>query len=544
MLYMNFVRRIVHITRSIVRISGARFRLYTTVKGLRARRDAGLFDQLLRQVPAVDVAHSDTLRVFSNHGSHTGFYGKLYPLVAYELSRQGIPCCFLFKSQATGSHFPRLFVDSKEISNSLIVRNRIIRVADEASPGMLNDWELDYEGQKIETQGINFFPLIRTTLQASYKKYNIDFSDVSIRDNCQDLIATCDILVDYFLLLKKYARDTGKRIRIIGWEVNYIPNSVFKVLCGHFVEDRDVEFVDLARGYKHYFGYHFRDSFVSAANCTLLDVDSRMTITAADLRELEEDGSIHHEELISSIDGVISRQKESGAIDGRNEVVEKIEAYRRRGRNIFVLFAHLFYDTPIYDSSPAFEDMCCWIKETVQFFENREDLLLLKPHPVEIRPEFPEKAPNETLASLIEGKTMSNNIVLIHPQMFSLKELSKYMTCGLIWRSSAALELTYLRTPTIIAGNPVYNVLDLNYPRSREHYFQLIENVRELKVSSSQIEDVAKYLYILDNRKHYYIDAIGYDPGRNEYFWNKKALLECMAGTSQSLQQLTTIILT
>jgi len=503
-----------------------------------------LFEQLLRQVPGVDVDRSDTLCVFSNPGSDTGFYGKLYPLAAYELSRQGVPCYFLFKSQSIGSHFSRLFVDSKEISNLLTTRKRIIRIENEAAPGTHNNWVIDYEGQKMETQGINFFPLIRNTLIAIYKKYNIDFGDVSIRDHCQDLIATCDVLVYYFLLLKKYARDTGKKIRIIGWEGIYIPNSVFKVLCNHLVEGRDVEFVDLARGYKQYFGHHFKDSFVSVANCTHSNVYTRMTVTTADLRELEEDDSIHHEELISSIDGVIARQKESGAIDGRNEVVEKIEAYRRKGSNIFVLFAHLFYDTIIYDSSPAFKDMCCWIRGTVRFFEDREGLLLLKPHPSEIRPEFPEKAPNETLASFVKGEIMSNNIVLVHPKMFTLKELSEYMTCGLIWRSSAALELTYLRTPTIIAGTPIYNVLDLVYARSREHYFQLIENVRDLEVSSSQIEDVAKYLYILDNRKHYYVDAIHYDQERKKYHWNKQALLECMNGNNQSLQQLTKIILT
>jgi len=503
-----------------------------------------LFEQLLRRVSSVDVDQSDTLCVFSKPGSDTGFYGKLYPLIAYELSRQGVPCYFLFKSQSIGSHFSRLFVDSKEISNLLTTRKRIVRIEYEAGPGMYNDWVIDYEGQKMETQGINFFPLIRNTLITIYKKYNIDFGDVSIRDYCQDLIVTCDVLVYYFLLLKKYARDTGKKIRIIGLETNYTPNSVFKVLCSHFVEDRDVEFLDLARGNKAYFGYHFRDSFISVSNCTQFGVDNRNTVIEADLRELEAEGSIHHDELISSIDGVIARQKEGSAIDGRNEVVEKIEAYRCRGSNIFVLFAHLFYDHPIYDDSPAFEDMCCWIRETVRFFEDREDLLLLKPHPSEIRPEFPEKEPNETLASFVKGETLSSNIVLIHPRMFSLKELSEYMTCGLIWRSSAAFELTYLRTPTIIAGTPIYNVLDLGYARSREHYFQLIENVRDLEVSSSQIEDVAKYLYILDNRKHYYVDAIHYDQERKKYHWNKQALLECMNGNNQSLQQLTKIILT
>ena len=60
-----------------------------------------------------------------------------------------------------------------------------------------------------------------------------------------------------------------------------------------------------------------------------------------------------------------------------------------------------------------------------------------------------------------------------------------------------AMELTFLGVPCIIAGDPVYRAIPLNYSRDKSHYFQMIDGASELKVTQVQQNNVVKYLYLL-----------------------------------------------
>jgi len=93
-------------------------------------------------------------------------------------------------------------------------------------------------------------------------------------------------------------------------------------------------------------------------------------------------------------------------------MINLITDYRSNGKNIFVLFGHLFYDVGVDDSSFSFPDMSTWIRETILYFKDSEDLLLLKPHPVETL-----KETDETLYSFAKPLISSDNIRILNPLM-------------------------------------------------------------------------------------------------------------------------------
>ena len=144
--------------------------------------------------------------------------------------------------------------------------------------------------------------------------------------------------------------------------------------------------------------------------------------------------------------------------------------------------------------------MCEWIIETIKYFRGKEDLLLLKPHPAEFLTEQPKRTPNETLASFLRDTELPENILLLDIHQFSIKDLSPFISCGLIWRSSVAMELTFLEMPCIIAGNPIYRILDLSYAKNQEHYFNMIEQSHLTTVAEEQQLDIGTYLSMLDNK--------------------------------------------
>jgi len=482
--------------------------------------DQRLSHKLLKSITPVDMGSSDTIVIF-NQG-HSKYKVKLYALLSIELSKMGILSFFLYRNDLLLPYYPDFSVNGFKFSSSLTTNKQ--RYVMPAHPNSsFFEWDIDIENERIESQGVNFFPLIRNTLRVIQKRYNVQFTDENNEPNYEGYVKTCDLILKYFLLLKEYSKKNKKKIRLVGHESNYMPNGIFKILCDRFSENRDIEFVDLRRGYISYFGrHHFRDSYITCANLTNTKKQFAFAVSKAEMENFC-DKDIDAEVLSIPAARAIDKKVYHKPPARQKAVFAAIQKYRSEGKNIFCLFAHLFYDTPIDDSSASFAAMSEWILQTSEHFADKNDLLLVKPHPVEYVESEPNKRPQETLSSFLQNKINAENIILLEPHQFSISDLAPFLTCGLIWRSSVAMELTFLGVPCIIAGNPIYHAIPLNYSRNQSHYFQMIDSANELEVTQAQQNDVTKYLYLLKN-KHILVNSISYHRKLNKPCWNAKAL--------------------
>lgn len=489
--------------------------------------DDFLIKRILEQIEQLNILSSKKLFVFSHIRNR--FYLKLYIILAHALSKKGCPSCFLFndrisyhypfkpqnfneqiyffdkislKSFEAGTHFPNLTIDKTNINNSLVEEKSKTRIINryKINKTLYFDWDIDLTNEITKAKNIDFFPLLRTTLRAVLKRYNIDFTKKNVISKSKDMICSMDLLLQYLMLMKKFSKEKKKEIRIIGWEYNYIPNGFFNISCKELVENRDVEYIDISRGYKHYFGGHSRQSFFSAVNLTQSEYRNRNSISKNQVLQIIK--NVDKKEIEKPINIVFNKAKKSRQISNEQKpIIDKCKNFLKDENNVFVLFSHLFYDNPVYDCTNAFKDMCDWINYTIKIFNNSKDLLLLKPHPKEIRLDIPEAQPNETLESYIKEtySSLPSNIILLKPRTFNLYHLFPYITCGLIWKSSASNELSYLGKKCIISGpSPFKQALDdLNYSQSKEHYKTLIKNVKNLQVTDQQKIKIAAYIYAL-----------------------------------------------
>jgi len=198
-------------------------------------------------------------------------------------------------------------------------------------------------------------------------------------------------MLKYFLLLKEYSNKNKKKIRLVGYESNYMPNGIFKILCDRFSEERDIEFIDLRRGYISYFGeHHFRESYVTCANLTKTKMSFSFAVSRENMKNYDSN-KIGLDELSKPISNAIKKNVYDTSAKSQKDVIEKMKKSRSQGEKVFCLFAHLFYDTPVDDRSASFAGMCEWILETIRHFSEKEDLLLIKPHPVEFVKNEPKK---------------------------------------------------------------------------------------------------------------------------------------------------------
>ena len=493
---------------------------------------------LLKRIKPVDINNSEYIFIF-NHVKGN-YAGKLYALMLHALSKRGIASCFSYINDPVSRYYPRYDVDGHAISNVFMAekKTRCIKSVTDSNEGRLfYDWVVEIENEKIEAEGINFFPIIKSTLRSLQKRYNVFFVDENNQPVFGDLIKSCDRLLKYFLFLKDYSNKSGKKIRLVGWEISYVPNGVLKILCNQLSLNRDVEFIELDRGNMSYFGPdYWRESYVSAVNHTRIDSSFGWVASKEELAEFD-DNNIEFDKLLKPVSDAFEKDIYDEVPDNQKLIVQTIKKYKSQGKKIFVLFAHLFYDTPLGDETPAFNGMCDWIEETVKYFNRKEDLLLMKPHPSEDIKGEPKKKPNETLASFFEDTKLSENIILLEPRLFAVKDLSPFMSCGLIWRSSVAMELTFLGIPCIIAGNPYYNALDLNFVKSKAQYFDMIDRSHDLKVPEQLKVDIAKYTYLIE-KKHTHVDSITYNKKLKKIFWDGNALRKYLNDGDEKIESI------
>ena len=479
--------------------------------------------KILTKIAPTDIDKSDYIFIFNQADSR--FAEKLYILMAHELAKHEIPSYFLYENELIKRHLPRLVIDGCQIDQSLHVENKRFVKTNVWNDKSL-DWHIDIENKTVEAMGVNFFNLIETTLQKIQKRYNVFFYTHDHKSVFDELVRTCDILLNIYLQLRKYAVANQKKIRFVGLEVNLIPNGVFRILCETFSTDGLTELVELERGYMHYFGTNIKDSYVACGNLTKTKALTSWVMNRQEF-EASKNLAIDTKGIDIALEASIKRKRNLNETEESRRILDLIESYQKAGKKIYVLFAHLFYDTPIDDSSAVFGGMCAWIDETLNQFNNSDHLLLLKPHPVEIRIVNPKKMPNETLASYLSNKEFGDNIVLLPPDLFSVADLIPKMSCGLIWRSSVALELIYHGIPCIISGNPYYDILDINIVKSRDEYIRMIANSEKIKIENSQKDEIKLFLAMLRNR-YYHVEQICYNPKDRKHNWDKSALKNYM----------------
>jgi len=513
--------------------------MYKLLKLYNRWLDNHLTRNLLKSIKPVDINNAEY--IFILNPAHSKFAQKLYSLLSHELSTHGIPSCVLFQNDLLSPHYPRLNIDGYEISNSLaLIEKRFVKSLNKNQ--LFFDWKVQIQNEIIEAEGINFFPFIKNTLRVMQKRYNVFYKDENGNPVYRGLIQSCDILLKHFMLLKEYSQRHNKKIRFVGWEVSYIPNGIFKFLCDRLSQNRDVEFIELERGYIIYFGqHHLRESFITCSNLTKNKLPFGLVISKDELKEIQNE-KIELDELCKPLSNAADKKIYSTIPENQKKIIATIQDYKSRGKRVFVLFAHLFYDTPVDDESPAFNGMGDWIIETVKYFDEKKDLLLIKPHPSELRKDLPKKAPNETLASFLHDTTLSKNIIILEPRLFTIKDLSPFISCGLIWRSSVALELTFLGIPCIIAGKPYYTELNFSFASDKEDYFRMIKQSHQIQVTDKQKIDVARYVYLLES-KHVHVDCISYDTKFRKFYWNRRALRNFLKNGNENIKSLVANIL-
>ena len=456
------------------------------------------------------------------------FYRLLYFIISIRLKRKGYSCYFLFKNTSFDLRSDTLIYNNFKLSNSLYQKTRFLETIGKLPPEKYRPrYKIDLENKKIIIGELNFFDLIEACLRPKYKIYSIDYSNDTVISEINKMVESCRLIVGYFLMIREYQKENNCNIKFVAKENIYIPASVFRMLCAFYNNENSLEYIGLARGYPSYLmKKHFRYPFLVLNNFSRTKVHQSIAIIESDFRRFKTECS---PKLISDI-----LDYETKLLKSQKQTNTRNINYTNNDSYTFLMLPHLFYDVEVDDSSSVFDGMDNWILKTVEFFMVNQNMrLLIKPHPTEFLYHGEEsKKPNETIFSLLKEITITENIEILDNNL-SIADYSDKIDCGLVWRSTAGLELTLNDVPIIISGMPYYKIiLSEEQANSREDYFSRIKQFEEKTVDRDNKIDAALYLHYLRNYKHFDLNIADYKIKTNSMVWHKEGIIKCIEGVN------------
>lgn len=344
------------------------------------------------------------------------------------------------------------------------------------------DWNINWSGQTVEAEGINFYQGFYEWLSRYVRRYFVypDISPAAMKLFKTQLLRSDSMLraaekVFQNVVLK------GLPVIILSGQPHAPPYSIMREYCmskNHPL----MSFIFSSVAYESYFS-NLGSKF--ATTMCVTDMTKYPDHRAPFLARKDQFEKWY--ELNSSNPEFLDKAKELinvnrvGSISNDKEIaiINYIKEMKEQGKKIICAFGKVPVDLSVpYDGGPAHKDMSDWITHTVEVCSNHEDIILfVKPHPHEIRPEISMDLVEgfEDLIQTIPG----DNVHILGHRDINGHALAPYLDLALLYNGSSGLELAAQGVPVIMAsyfGRLDYPV-DLIYPENREQYAVFIKSL-------------------------------------------------------------------
>jgi len=369
-------------------------------------------------------------------------------------------------------------------------------------------WSVDLPAGVFRADGVDLYPVLQSKLGRIFRAYRLDWDDPEVGDAAARAVASARAAHGAAALAVRAGAGRGIPVRFVGTEHVYVPAGVPNLMCEASGPGGPAEFVDLGDAYAHYFtgGEYVDQSFMAVRNITRHGVVSRHIVLRDEFDRWADGVPVGRREALVAEARALVRQDWTGRAGRPPEadaLLDRVRAHRAAGGRAACLFGHLAFDVGApRDDGPAHRDMVDWLGDTLDAVRGTDVLLLVKPHTVEARHK-PSRAPRQRLADLVPGP-LPPNAVMLDPLWFNAFELFPEIDLGLVWRSSAAIELTLSGIPSVVCGSTAYYrlALDLPSPRDRADYRRLIGRGALPAVTPEEAERAALLLAFLPGERY------------------------------------------
>ena len=366
-------------------------------------------------------------------------------------------------------------------------------------------WYINWSKKEVIADDINFYQGFYECLSTRSRKY---FVDINKPENYKQFCTVLKHSDACLTICKKIFNDLVEQRKIpvvfVAGNSHIPPYSIFRDFA-RCKNHKLMSFVSASIAYENYFS-----NLGSKTSHTMCVTDMTLYpnlrapfLPRRDMFEKWYEKNRNNDEFLLKTSKLIQVNRTGSSNNTQKiELINFLKKQKILHKKVICCFGKIPVDLNVpYDGGPAHEDMADWINHTISICGGNEDIILLiKPHPHELRPEIALDLV-EGFADLISVEIKSNIYILNHKEI-NTHELVPYLDLAILWNGSSSLELTAQGVSVMMCsyfGKHDYPV-DLIYPADRAHYEQYLLNL-----------DFAKPNEELRNRAAFLITYMGTD---------------------------------
>ncbi|MEL7012933.1 MAG: hypothetical protein AAFO72_06600 [Pseudomonadota bacterium] len=342
-------------------------------------------------------------------------------------------------------------------------------------------WDVDWDQRRIVCLEMNFWQPIFEMIGRTFRCFRPDMR----HPGAQELLRQSIVRLDRALFVcEKIFIELAREnlpIRFVSRNWQYPPVAAFEIYCREKGWQRNMHFVAVGQGYEIYYS-NLSDRYGSTAG--LRDLTVHRGTRGPTFAVPERFAAWYEQQESAQFDTAVAQWIEMDRAGvgmelgpEAREVRRRVDAHRASGKPVIAVFGKILYDLAVpYMRGPAHIDIADWLDHTVRAAANSPALVLIKPHPQEIKQEIADR-PREYFLDLAPDLLPDNVIVLGH-QWFNIRDIKDMIDLGALWNGTTALELGASGIPVVVCDDwaaldyPVDHVM----PRDRAHYEQIIRD--------------------------------------------------------------------
>lgn len=184
----------------------------------------------------------------------------------------------------------------------------------------------------------------------------------------------------------------------------------------------------------------------------------------------------------------------------RTELPKFISGFVNDNKPVFILLCNVIGDSSLLNRETIFKSHKDFIIKTVEYFSKNKNIkLIIRAHPAE---EWVKGKVSIKLGKFSKEitKGMENIIVIDSDEKINTFSLVPFLRGGLVWLTSAGVDLVLRGIPVIAGASPKYAGLGIvEEPKSVEEYFNFIDklSLNDIRTTAHQIQVAKEYLYVV-----------------------------------------------
>lgn len=345
------------------------------------------------------------------------------------------------------------------------------------------DWHIDWDNCIVEAQGINFYQGFYERLSTYARRFFVDINrDVIIQEQFFNQLKRADLCLDVAHRIFDNVVKNGIPSIIITGNSHVTPFSIFR----DFARAKNhplLSFVNCNVAYESYFsnlGSKFANT-MCVTDMTLYPNIRAPFMARQDQFDAWYKNNQNNPIFLEKADKLLNLNRVgSESNESEQKIVEMIKQHKMQGKKIICAFGKVPVDLNVpYDGGHAHQNMSDWITHTVDICNKlpKNVLLLIKPHPHELRPEI--------ALDLVEGfrdlicTDLGDNVVFLGHKDINGGTLAPLLDLALLYNGSSGVEMTAQGIPVMMTsyfGEYDYPI-QLLYPQSRKDYESFISSL-------------------------------------------------------------------